>query len=286
MLGDVLDVLRCPVCGGDLTLDGRVVRCPTGHVFDVARQGYVSLLSGSRSPGTADTAEMVAARDAFLSAGHYEPLAVRLAEAAGAAPGEVVLDAGAGTGHYLAAVLGHEGARGVALDVSKHAARRAARAHPRAGAVVADVWRPFPVKDAAVDVVINVFAPRNGPEFARVLRPGGRLVVATPGPAHLSPLVDRLGLLSVDEEKERRVGESLRGLFAERARHRVEFAMRLDAAAVAAVVGMGPSAWHREGATAIDIADPVIVTASFVVSVYSPCVARNDLPDQGQYLTD
>ncbi|MDF1543430.1 MAG: hypothetical protein P1P71_10015, partial [Anaerosomatales bacterium] len=77
MLADVIGCLACPHCGGALALAeaGRTMRCDAGHSFDIARQGYASLLAGDAHTGTADTAEMVAAREAFLSAGHYEPLA-------------------------------------------------------------------------------------------------------------------------------------------------------------------------------------------------------------------
>ena len=52
-----------------------------------------------------------------------------------------MLDLGGGTGHHLAAVLDRApDAVGVVLDSSAYAARRAARAHPRALAVVADSW--------------------------------------------------------------------------------------------------------------------------------------------------
>jgi 23S rRNA (guanine745-N1)-methyltransferase len=52
------------------------------------------------------------------------------------------VDAGAGTGYYLREVLNAlEAASGVALDASRSAAQRAARAHPRVGAVVCDIWR-------------------------------------------------------------------------------------------------------------------------------------------------
>ncbi|GII62987.1 ubiquinone biosynthesis protein [Sphaerisporangium krabiense] len=246
MLADAIDALACPACRGDLSLHGTAVRCAGGHAFDVARQGYVSLLTGSAPPGTADTPAMVAARAEFLQAGHYTPLADRVRALVGevAAPGPgIVLDAGAGTGYYLARALRPDDA-GIALDVSKHALRRAARAHPRVAAVVADVWRALPVKDGRVEVVLDVFAPRNGPEFARVLRPGGTLVVVTPTSRHLAPLVETLGLLSVDEDKARRVGESLGSHFTEISREVLESRMLLDHRAVAAAAGMGPSAWH------------------------------------------
>ncbi|GAA4055629.1 putative RNA methyltransferase [Nonomuraea soli] len=248
MLADIVDHLRCPVCHDPVRLADGAVRCPRRHAFDVARQGYVSFLAGSQAPGTADTPEMVAARADFLAAGHYAPLATELSElAAKAVHGSpVVVDAGAGTGYYLAAVLdGLPGATGIAFDISKHAIKRAARAHERLGAFVADVWKPLPIADNAADLLLDVFAPRNGPEFLRVLRPGGRLVVVTPGRSHLSPLVDELGLLSVDDAKEQRISRSLAG-FTEVGRRTVRAGMLLGSAEIVQVVAMGPSAWHTD----------------------------------------
>ncbi|MER5650073.1 putative RNA methyltransferase [Streptosporangium sp. NPDC002524] len=272
MLDDVVEHLACPVCRGSLELGERVLRCALGHGFDVARQGYVSLLTGSRVPGTADSAAMVAARDAFLAAGHYAPLAEAVAGACRTGA-KVVADAGAGTGHYLARALdGLPEAVGVALDVSKHAIRRAARAHPRLGAVVADVWRPLPLGDDTIDVLLNVFAPRNGAEFARVLKGSGELVVVTPTSRHLSPLVERLGLLSVDDAKERRVAESLNDHFVETGRSALAFEMTLGHDAVEAVVGMGPSAWHTDTEVMrrriVELPEMCLVEASFRMSIF------------------
>ncbi|WP_242454733.1 putative RNA methyltransferase [Bailinhaonella thermotolerans] len=273
MLSDVVGVLICPVCSAGLEPRGGSLGCVNGHRFDIARQGYVNLLTGAPHTGTADTPEMVRAREAFLSAGHFAPLAEAVADAVPYGPG-LVVDAGAGTGYYLAEVLDRRPeAAGLALDVSKHALRRAARAHERAGAVVWDVWRPLPIRDGAATAVINVFAPRNGPEFRRVLGPGGVLVVVTPTPGHLRELVGRLGLLSVDERKEARTAAALSG-FAPRRRRLTEFPVRLARADVAAVVLMGPSAWHvdpgRLGEDVAALPEPLEVTASFHVSEYVP----------------
>ncbi|MEU4832353.1 putative RNA methyltransferase [Streptosporangium sp. NPDC023615] len=272
MLADVVEHLACPVCAGGLTLHERALGCDLGHGFDVARQGYVSLLTGSKAPGTADSAAMVAARDAFLGAGHYEPLSRAVADACPAGA-RVVADAGAGTGHYLARALdGLPEAVGVALDVSKHAIRRAARAHPRSGAVVADVWRPLPLRDGTIDVLLNVFAPRNGAEFARVLRGDGVLIVVTPTSRHLVPLVERLGLLSVDGSKERRMAESLSEHFVETGRSSHAFELVLGHDAIEAVVGMGPSAWHTDPRVMrrkiADLPEKSVVEASFRMSIF------------------
>ncbi|MFB9235087.1 putative RNA methyltransferase [Plantactinospora siamensis] len=316
MRADVLSRLRCPVCADPLAATGSSLRCSRGHSFDVARQGYVNLLTG-RSPHTGDTAEMVSAREDFLAAGHYAPIADLLAAAAApeltgrprparppasttghdgssatgeghdssSATGEghgsgrsypdLVVDAGAGTGRYLAAVLeAAPDAVGLALDVSKPALRRAARAHRRASAALADTWRGLPVADGAARLVLNVFAPRNGAEFARVLCPDGLLLVVTPAADHLGALVDRLGLLRVDPDKADRVADSLAGRFEPVRRDLHRYDLRLDRPAVRTLVGMGPSAWHTEPArlaAALErLPEPVPVTVSVELAGYRP----------------
>lgn len=274
-----MSYLRCPICGLPLTAaevgPGRALRCPRGHSFDIARQGYVNLGTG-RVRHSGDTAAMVEARDAFLGAGHYDFLSATLADAARAvaAPG-LVVDAGAGTGRHLAAVLDAlPGAVGLALDVSKPALRRAARAHPRAAAAVSDSWTALPLADASAALVLNVFAPRNAAEFRRVLRPGGVLLVVTPAADHLAELVERLELLRVDPGKADRLAESLGERFDLVARRAHREPMRLSRTDIRTVVQMGPSAWHADAVTLnrriADLAEPAMVTASISLGIYRP----------------
>ncbi len=266
---DPFALLLCPLCGERFAAGERALRCERGHTFDVAKQGYVNLLPGDARPGTADSAEMVRARVEFLAAGHYAPLAGALARAV---PDDAatVLDAGAGTGYYLAHALDRlPPAIGLALDLSKFALRRAARAHPRARAAVWDVWQPLPVRSAAVDVVLNVFAPRNPAEFHRVLRDGGTLLVVTPEPDHLAELrAGRAGMLDVDADKAERLAEALTasGLFHPAESVALSYEMSLTAGEAADAIGMGPSARHLAGPPEI-LAAPR-VTASFRVSAY------------------
>jgi 23S rRNA (guanine745-N1)-methyltransferase len=252
-LDDVLPLLRCPHCGAALGRGeaGDAVRCADGHTFDIARQGYLSLLAGEGTPHAGDTAEMVAARERLLGAGHFEPLAEALAEAAGeaaagASPGPAwVVDLGAGPGWYLARVLDAlPAAIGLALDVSKPALRRAARAHPRLAAVACDVWRPLPLRDGVAAVVLDVFAPRDGEEIARVLAPGGLAAVVTPRPGHLRELAQPLGLLGVDERKETRLVDRLEPALAVADRRELTWTLRLDRAGARDAAAMGPSAFH------------------------------------------
>lgn len=278
MLTRVVRYLGCPHCGAPQTQSGRVLLCSAGHSFDIAKQGYVNLLPASTKL-SADTKEMVEARDAFLSAGHYTPIMEKLTDFARrtvdpSLPGCVV-DIGGGTGRYHARVMdAFPDADGLLLDISTFAARRAARAHPRIGAAVADVWQKLPLLDGAAAMVINTFAPRNGPDLHRILDPRGVLLVVTPRPDHLRELVGALGLLRVDERKESRLTEQLAPHFSVAATEQLTRTMSLDHRALAQLVGMGPNAWHRDARSADDeirrLPTPYEVTLSVTLTAYRP----------------
>jgi len=272
---EVLRWLRCPVCGAGLDAHGRSLRCGAGHTFDLARQGHVQLTAAPLAH-IGDSAAMVAARGRFLAAGHFDPLTSAVRDAAARAwPGGLVLDAGAGTGHHTCAVLDAlPDAWGIAVDASKAAARIAARAHPRLAAVVADVWRTLPLADDSVGVLIDVFAPRNAAEFARVLRPVGALVIVTPAADHLAELITTLDLLRVDPEKPARLADAFGAGFRVASSRPYRWIMGIDHDGVGALVGMGPSAWHADAdslaARIATLPDPVSVTASVTVTVLRP----------------
>ncbi|GAA2028201.1 methyltransferase domain-containing protein [Catenulispora yoronensis] len=260
---------------------GSRILCEEGHAFDVARPGYVSLLTGSGGAGTADTAAMVADRVDFLAAGHYAPIADLIAELAREADARVpddacVVDLGAGTGYYLARVLdsiesaaGESGTAprvGVALDISKHAARHAAKAHPRIGAIVADAWAGLPLRGRAASVVLNVFAPRNAREMRRVVHPAGRAVVVVPEPEHLGELIAEYGLMAVDERKGDRLREQFGGRFEVVDEVPLGRRLELSAREVAQVIGMGPNAWHAEVGRVVEGAEVTVAVRAYVLA--------------------
>jgi 23S rRNA (guanine745-N1)-methyltransferase len=259
-LASVVDLLACPTCAdrglADVPLElGTSLRCVHGHAFDVARQGHVNLL-GRAVPRNADGPPMVAARERFLNGGAYDRVADALADAALRARSDApaLLDVGAGPGWYLDRVLagldaaGRPG-RGVALDVSPAAARRAARSPWAVGAVVADAWARLPVRSGSVDAALSVFAPRRPAELARVLVEGGLALVVSPLPEHLAALRAAWGLLAVEPGKQ----ERLSATFAENLRPLDEVDVRYTVAlaepALEDLVAMGPNAFHHEPGT-------------------------------------
>lgn len=254
----VVRALRCPVCREPVTRVEAGLACAEGHRFDAARQGYVTLRAGHGRSLNADTVDMVMARERLQSDGWYSPVADAVASAvaevarvAGSVGEGLLLDLAGGTGYYAAAALDAlPGWDGIVMDLSTPAVKRAARAHERAVAVGGDALRVLPVVDGAVDIVLSVFGPRVPAEIARVLRPGGALVVVTPLPEHLSELVAAVDGVHVHEGKSERLAAQFPGW--ERVVSRdVVTPLALTADAARDVLAMGPNA-HHVSAAALD----------------------------------
>lgn len=264
-LTGLLDILRCPSCGASLQESERALRCANRHTFDLARAGYVSLLAGSGAI-SGDDDEMARARARFLATGAYSPLLEAIGDlsaatfpqlaaqspvAAGGAPrtsAPTILDAGCGPGYYLAGLLDRfPAARGLGFDTSARSLRFAARAHARAAVYSGDVFAPFPLVDSSVDLLLDVFAPRQPEEFARVLRPSGRLVVVRPAGEHLAELRDLIpAMVSVDPHKEERLHTALDPFFDVLEQRVVRYQLPLDPQRIRDLVAMTPSARHVE----------------------------------------
>ena len=184
--------LMCPVCGLPLTLEGKTYRCGKNHCFDCAKSGYVNLLPpapGGKRHG--DDGLMVKARTDFLDKGYYDPLAREIARQTAECEGDHlhIVDAGCGEGKYTADVLQCLGEQGrtadvVGIDISKEALICAARRSKALKLCVASTAH-MPLSDGCADVVLNIFSPMMAEEFARVLKPDGRLICAVPLERHL-----------------------------------------------------------------------------------------------------
>jgi 23S rRNA (guanine745-N1)-methyltransferase len=274
--------LRCPSCFAS-PLDAippLQLRCPNGHAFDANKRGYLTALGPASTRLRGDDAAMLEARSLVHRHGFFDPVKGALAallRAHAAANGTRplrLLDAGCGTGHYTAAALEAlpDGSRALAMDLSPVAVVQSVRGRPEVDGLVADTWQPLPIADGIVDVVLDVFAPRNAPEFRRVLADGGLLLIVVPRPEHLRELRDDGQVLDIPDGKAASLIEELTPDFRLTERHhvaRVTPVDAADAALAAAIVEMGPSAHHRfdHGANAAH-AVPAAVTLSVDVLAF------------------
>ncbi|AGP31163.1 methyltransferase domain-containing protein [Corynebacterium terpenotabidum] len=258
MLSDVIDLLADPVDGTPLRAGDeawRTLVSESGHSYDIARQGYVTLAGGAGLRYSGDDADMITAREAFLAGGHFAPFVEAVSDHVADVLDDAhvaeedrpaIVEIGAGTGYYLAHTLDAiPNSRGIGIDVSVPAARRLASCHRRVGAVVADAWSRLPLRDDCIDAMTVIFAPRNAAEFSRVLTPEGQVVVLTPDAGHLAELRAPLGIIDVEEGKvDRMISQASGFLVPVSDPEHVEFTMNLDQASIAAQIGMSPSARH------------------------------------------
>ena len=179
--------LRCPICGEKLNKQDKQFICPGRHSFDIARQGYVNLLTvqqkHSLTPG--DTREQVLSRRAFLEAGYYAPIADALIAAAEkhGASGEI-LDIGCGEGYYSSRLAEALGLPLTGLDISKEAVRCAAAKYKNALWLCATAAH-IPVADGSAGVLTSLFALTLPQEFHRVLKEGGLYLQVLAAEDHL-----------------------------------------------------------------------------------------------------
>ena len=185
-------MLLCPVreCHLPLAREERRMVCPRGHSFDIARSGYINLLQPqerrSKTPG--DLAAATEARRRLHDRGVTAPLLQGIAEVLAAASTDIVLDAGCGDGFYPGSLARLTGCEAHGIDISTPAIHAAARRYPACHWIVANADRFVPYAGGSFSAVLSITARRNPSEFHRVLRPGGRLLLALPAPDDLIEL--------------------------------------------------------------------------------------------------
>lgn len=184
----------CPVCQSGLTETENGFVCSNGHSFDKAKSGYVNLLvranKGVKNHG--DNKLMARGRRDFLNKGYYEPLQAAICEAAFkyAEEDAAVLDCGCGECYYTGALsdtLREKNGRVFGVDISKVILDMGAKRKKNISLAVASAFN-LPFAGNSVDMLLNVFAPLCLPEYKRVLKRGGILLLAIPLENHLMGL--------------------------------------------------------------------------------------------------
>ena len=245
-----ISLLACPLCQTGLSQIDTALKCANGHSFDIAGEGYVNLLLQKRS---GDAKEMLRARRSFLERGFYAPLSDAVNELVRIHVPDVeepvhILDAGCGEGYYLDrlqnALAPRQNGCYIGLDVSKEAIRMAAKRYRQLLFVVADVNQRLVLADGVMHAILNIFAPRNASEFARVTVAGGILIVVIPNPEHLLRLRTALGLLGMEEQKQQHVKEQFAGQFEFVASSSIAYSMHLNREEIEEAVMMTPNYWH------------------------------------------
>lgn len=195
--------LTCPLCRGALVPAEKSYRCEKGHAFDLAKEGYLSLLHGrQKGEGRGDSKAMILARDRVHRAGVFDPLVKALVALPFETLPRSVLELGCGEGFFLGhMVRAHHIATSYGLDLSVDAVKLAAKTLKQSLILRADLLNPLPFADGSLDLVQSIFAPRPLAEIKRVLRPGGYAVFVYPEADHWQELRAFLPLAKIGEDK-------------------------------------------------------------------------------------
>ena len=192
-----MPIIICPNCKSPLIKSVRSMRCENSHCFDVAKQGYVNLLLANKkhthSPG--DNKEMIKAREAFLSTGHYDFLIKGIES--GIEPLNLfsgsndihLLDIGCGSGYYTRNIFKEQSINKIGLDISKIAVTKAAAIDKLSTYIVGSAF-DLPIADDAVDLALNIFSPFEMAELKRVLKSGGYFIKVVPIGNHMREIAE------------------------------------------------------------------------------------------------
>ena len=155
----------CPNCKTKLQKIDNSYKCKNNHSFDISKQGYVNLLLNSSNSG--DNKEMINARCQFLEKGYFEPLLNEIIKTIKSLNINNILDIGCGEGYYDRGIKKKINVNIVGVDISKEACLKAAKLDKEILYVVSSSNK-LPFEDNEFDLLINIFAPHDEPEFSRV----------------------------------------------------------------------------------------------------------------------
>lgn len=180
----------CPICQENLTLIETSLKCSNRHSFDLAKFGYVNLVPQIKQSANYDK-ENFQNRQQILEAGFYKAILEGISDLLATKPSaKTILDIGCGEGFYSRKLQeAHPDKTFYAFDISKDSVQIAAKSEPNWAVnwFVGDLAR-LPIKDASMDILLDIFSPANYGEFRRVLSKYGILIKVVPTENHLKEI--------------------------------------------------------------------------------------------------
>ena len=184
----------CPICQENLTLVEGSLKCNNRHSFDLAKFGYVNLAPQIKHSANYDK-ENFQNRQQILEAGFYQAILDAISDLLASSENtETILDIGCGEGFYSRKLQeNHPDKTFYAFDISKDSVQIAAKSEPNWAVnwFVGDLAR-LPIKDASMDILLDIFSPANYGEFRRVLSKNGILIKVIPTENHLKEIRQRV----------------------------------------------------------------------------------------------
>lgn len=270
-------LLRCPVrgCAEPLVRDGNRWSCAQGHSFDRNRSGALNLLQPqdrrSKSPG--DSKEAARARHRLAQLNHAKAVHDAFAHVLRARASEgprSILDVGCGEGAFLRSLQTIDNLELHGVDISAPSIEIAAKTQPKGLFIVANADRDLPYIDRAFDFIASIDSRINPAEFARLLKPGGLVLIAVPADDDLVELRERVYGARVDKPRAERVERDLEGSFKLAERTTVRESRDFDAGALRDLLTTTYRGFRAKERAAVDALGAMTVTLSHDVLAFEP----------------
>lgn len=236
-----IGLFACPICQESMQVydQGRLT-CSANHSFDIAKQGYVNMLT--HSAASKYSKDLFESRKTIIDSGLYDPLEEKIAELIGEA--KTVLDTGCGEGSHLARILSQKQGIGIGIDIAKEGILAAARHYPKQIWCVGDLAKS-PFAKTSFDVILNILSPANYEEFKRLLTSNGCVVKVVPQSGYLQQLRSQLYADSAKETySNEQTVERFRESFSNVTVERITYTVPLASVLVPALLEMTPMGWH------------------------------------------
>ncbi|VJF84718.1 23S_rRNA m1G745 methyltransferase [Streptococcus pneumoniae] len=237
----------CPICQENLTLLETNFKCCNRHSFDLAKFGYVNLAPQIKQSANYNK-ENFQNRQQILEAGFYQAILDAVSDLlASSKTTTTILDIGCGEGFYSRKLQeSHSEKTFYAFDISKDSVQIAAKSEPNWAVnwFVGDLAR-LPIKDANMDILLDIFSPANYGEFRRVLSKDGILIKVIPTENHLKEIRQRVqDQLTNKEYSNQDIKEHLQEHFTILSSQTASLTKTITAEQLQALLSMTPLLFH------------------------------------------
>jgi 23S rRNA (guanine745-N1)-methyltransferase len=192
------EIFRCPVCSGEMQMINlQSLICSNRHCFDIAKQGYVNLLSLAKK--TKYDKRMFEYRRMINRSGFFDPLNAvisdKIINQLRTNEPTSILDAGCGEGSHLTKIQEKlfrkttNSLLAVGIDISKEGISSAAAEYSNAIWCVANIAN-CPFANHRFNIILNILSPANYSEFQRLIADDGMVIKVIPERDYLKELRD------------------------------------------------------------------------------------------------
>lgn len=250
-------IFACPICSDNIKInDAGKMFCVNNHSFDIAKQGYVNLMT--KPVASMYSKELFESRQQIITSGLYDEVQREIALLLRGQQ-QIILDTGCGEGSHLVRICEQlSSSVGVGIDLSKEGIIAAAKHYANKIWCVGDLANS-PFQPGSFTTILNFLSPANYDEFKRLLVQGGKVIKVVPQSNYLQQL--RLQAFANSDKETYSNAQTVQRFkesFSKVDIIRVTYTKPIEKNLVPKLLEMTPMGWHIKSHDSIHITDITI----------------------------